>query len=230
MYCVKCGVKLADTERKCPLCHTVVYHPELTQPAAEPLYPGNRMPKAGSGKKAIGGLLLFLYLFPLITGFFSDMQPDGKLDWFGYMAGGLIVCYVIFALPIWFRNPIPIVFVPCDFVAVALYLLYIEFATGGNWFWSFALPITVVLMLIVCAVVALACYVRRGKLYVFGGATIALGTLVLMVELLLDKTFQVDFIGWSVYPLIVLSLLGGALIYLAINSSAREMVERKLFF
>ena len=37
MYCIQCGVKLADTEKTCPLCATVVYHPQLERPHAEPL-------------------------------------------------------------------------------------------------------------------------------------------------------------------------------------------------
>jgi len=39
MYCVNCGVKLSDTEKRCPLCQTAVYHPELPRKEAEPLYP-----------------------------------------------------------------------------------------------------------------------------------------------------------------------------------------------
>ena len=29
MYCIKCGVELADSERVCPLCGTRVFHPDL---------------------------------------------------------------------------------------------------------------------------------------------------------------------------------------------------------
>lgn len=39
MYCVNCGVKLEDTEKRCPLCQTVCYHPDILRPAAKPLYP-----------------------------------------------------------------------------------------------------------------------------------------------------------------------------------------------
>ena len=230
MYCVKCGVRLGDTEAKCPLCHTAVYHPEIQQPAVEPLYPSGKMPKAGAGKRALSGLLVFIFLIPLILSFFSDFQRDGRLDWFGYVAGALAVGYVLFALPMWFRRPNPVIFLPCDFAAVALYLLYIDIATGGRWFLGFALPVTAGIGLIVCAVVTLVRYLRRGRLYIFGGATIALGGMVLMIELLLVRTFGVEFIGWSTYPMAVLCLLGGVQIYLAINSSAREMIARKLFF
>ena len=29
MYCANCGVKLADSEKVCPLCKTVAYHPDI---------------------------------------------------------------------------------------------------------------------------------------------------------------------------------------------------------
>lgn len=230
LYCVKCGVKLADTEKKCPLCNTVIYHPGFEQPAVRPLYPNNRMPKTGSGKKAISGAIILLFLIPLVISLFSDLQMDGKLDWFGYVAGALAVGYMAFALPLWFRRPNPVVFAPCNFVVVTLYLLYINLATKGNWFLRFALPITIGLALVVCAVVTLVYYVKKGKLYIFGGALMGLGVWLLLMEHLLSVTFAIHFIGWSVYPLIVLMMLGGVLIYLAINRTARETIERKLFF
>ena len=58
----------------------------------------------------------------------------------------------------------------------------------------------------------------------------ALGAFMLLMEFLMGVTFQLPFIGWSIYPLCVLMLFGGLLIYLAINRSAREIIERKLFF
>ena len=39
MYCVKCGVELADSEKVCPLCGTRVFHPDLPQAQGEPPYP-----------------------------------------------------------------------------------------------------------------------------------------------------------------------------------------------
>lgn len=80
------------------------------------------------------------------------------------------------------------------------------------------------------AVVTLMYYLRKGKLYIMGGAFVALDAFMLLVEFLMGVTFHLRFIGWAIYPLTALSLFGGFLIYLAINRSAREMMERKLFF
>lgn len=230
MYCIKCGVKLGDTEKKCPLCNTVVIHPDVKPNEKLPLYPSNKIPKPPSGRKSLNGAVVILFLIPMIICFISDIQINGKIDWFGYVAGALIVSYATFALPMWFKKPNPVIFVPCSFAATALYLLYINLFTSGNWFLTFALPVIGGIALIVCAVVTLIYYLRKGMLYIIGGAFIALGTFMLLIEYLLDLTFGLRFICWSIYPLVTLVMLGGLLIYLAINKSAREAIERKLFF
>ena len=230
MYCVNCGVKLANTEKKCPLCSTTVYHPDIAQPTQQPLYPSNRFPKRNSGTKVLNGAVIILFFIPLLVCFFADQSIDGRIEWFGYVAGALLVSYIVFALPLWFHKPNPVIFSPCDFAAVGLYLLYINLQTGGNWFLPFALPVVGGFSLICCTVITLLHYLRRGKLYIFGGAFMATGAFVLLVELLTNITFGLQFVGWSIYPLVVLMLLGGLLIYLAINGVAREMIERKIFF
>lgn len=230
MYCIKCGVQLADTEKKCPLCDTVVCHPDFENTAERTLYPGKKLPKNPPRSKALNGAGIILFLIPLFVCFAADLHLDGKLEWFGYVAGALLLAYIVFALPMWFRNPNPVIFVPCDFAAAGLYLLYINLATGGAWFLSFALPVVGGLCLITCTVVTLLRYLRKGKLYVIGGAFMALGAFMLLMEFLLGITFRFGFVGWSVYPFCVLLLFGGLLIFLAINSAARETMERKLFF
>lgn len=230
MYCIKCGVKLADTEKKCPLCNTVVCHPDFANKAVQPLYPSDKMPKNVSRSKALNGAVIILFLIPLLVCFTADLHLDGHLGWFGYVAGALVLAYIAFALPMWFGKPNPVIFVPCNFVAAGLYLLYIDLATGGTWFLRFALPVTGGLCLITCTVVTLLHYLRKGRLYIIGGALMALGAFMLLIEFLMGITFHLQFVGWSLYPLCVLFLFGGLLIYLAINSAAREMMERKLFF
>ena len=230
MYCIKCGVKLGDTEKVCPLCNTVVYHPSLQQKEVRPLYPKNNIPKIQANPKAFNGMFIILFFIPMLICLFSDLQTDKTLEWFGIAAGGLVVGYLIIALPLWFKKPNPVIFIPCDFGAIILYLHYINYAVDGDWFLTFAFPISFCFGLIICAVITLNYYLHNGKLYIFGGGTMALGLLILLIEFLLDITLNVEFIGWSLYPLVILFFLGGSLIYLGINASAREVMERKLFF
>ena len=231
MYCINCGVKLEDTEKMCPLCGTIPYHPELARNIAPNPYPPDRYPAQTVSKKGIMILIITAFLIPMIVSVLCDLQFSGGIVWSGYVVGALLLAYITFILPFWFKNPNPVIFVPCDFAGIILFLLYINLSTGGNWFLSFAFPVAGVFGLIVSAVVTLVKYLKRGKLYIFGGALMLLGCFSLLVEFLLNITFPtMTFILWSIYPLVSLLLLGGTLIFLAIYKPARETVERKFFF
>jgi len=230
MYCIQCGAQLADTEKKCPLCGTRVYHPELSQPQAAPMYPQGKVPAIPKNSKLPHIIASYFFLLASLICLLCDLQISGRMVWSGYVLGGLMLTYVMIVLPSWFKNPNPVIFVPVSFAAIGVFLLYVSLFTGGGWFLSFAFPITGGCCLIVTAVVTLMRYVKKGALYTLGGASIGLGGLCLLAEFLTTVTFRVRFFGWSLYPLLALGLLGGVLLYLAINRSARETVERKLFF
>lgn len=229
MYCVRCGVELADTESRCPLCGTVVYHPELQQKEGERLYPGKDRLQQGRSR-CLPIILSTVTLLAMLIVLLCNLQISGAVTWSGFVLGALILGYVIAVLPMWFLKPNPVIFVPCCFAATALYLLYISVVTDGRWFLCFALPVTGGIGLIVTAVVTLLRYVKKGKLYIFGAASILLGIFVMVVEWLIHTVFYGGgMIGWSLYPLVVLAVLGGFLIFLAICRPARESMERKFF-
>ena len=230
MYCVQCGVKLADTESRCPLCGTRVFHPDIFREEGEPLYPVQKYPKAIKRNFVLQVLLTAACLLPFIIVMLCDMQFNREITWSGYVMGALALGYITVILPSWFKNPSPAVFTPCTFAAAAIYLWYINFATNGSWFWSFGLPVVACLAAIAIPAFTLLYYLKRGKLFVFGGASIALGAFMVLMEALMVATFDgLYFKGWSLYPLISLAFIGGILIFLGAYRPARESMER-LFF
>ncbi len=230
MYCVKCGVKLADSEKTCPLCGTVVFHPDIIREEGERLYPQGRNPNPQVSPWGALIVVSTAFLLPILITLICDLQINHGITWSGYVTGALLVGYVICVLPTWFPKPNPVIFVPCGFGAVGLYVLYIDLMTQGGWFLSFAFPVIGYMTLLVTAVVALLRYVKGGELYIIGGGIIALGALMPLMEFLIKLTFRRgEFLMWSFYPLIVLVLLGGMLIFLAICRPARETMERKFF-
>ena len=230
MYCIKCGVQLADTETKCPLCETKVYHPDVAQPQGQSLYPPHKMPKTASGRPVFCGAIIMLFLIPLIITFFADMQRDGTLDWFGFVAGGITIIYLTFAFPMWFKKPNPVIFAPIDFAASGLLLLYIAFATESSWFMSFAFPLLIYSCVIVCTVITLCKYVRKGYLYIFGGFLLALAGFFIAIEIFSGISFRDSVrIIWSVYPAIFCSVIGIMLIIIAICKPLKESLRKKFF-
>ena len=231
MYCIQCGVKLADTEKRCPLCGTVPFHPDIPREEMTPLYPPDRYPRQQVSRKGVLGVVTILLMIPMLITLICDLGINARITWSGYVIGALGLGYVAAVLPLWFRRPNPAIFVPCDFLAVGAYVLYIDLSLKGGWFLGFAFPVIGYLGLLVSTVVILIHYTRRGALYIYGGALMALGAFLPLMELLMVITFRLPgFIGWSLYPLVALVLLGGALIFLAICRPARESAQRKLFW
>ena len=226
MYCISCGVKLADTEGICPLCQTVV---PVQQPETVPLYPKKKTPARKMNPHTAQYAVTAAFLLAAVICLMCDLQTDGSVSWFGYVMGALTLGYVCLVLPAWFRRPNPVIFVPCGFAAVCAYLLYIDLASAGGWFLSFALPVTGGFAVITTTVVALLRYVRGGRLYIFGGAMTALGLMMLFIENRMVRSFGLPFAGWSFYPMAVLVMLGALLLFLAICRPARQTMERKFF-
>ena len=155
MYCVKCGVRMENTEKVCPLCQTKGYHPELFCEEGELLYPSREYPHGQGHSLWLQGVLSVLVLLAALIVCLCDIRASGGMTWSGLVIGAILTGYVICILPTWFPNPNPVIFVPCAFAAVGLYLRYINFFVGGDWFLSFAFPLTGGVGLIITAMTTL---------------------------------------------------------------------------
>ena len=220
MYCVKCGVELADSEKKCPLCGTPVFHPDIPRNLSEPPFPPDkRIRPEDVNRSGVLFVLTIAALLPALLCLLCDWRINGMLVWSGYAAGAIALLYVVILLPMWFRRPNPVIFVPVDFIAVGLYLLYINFATGGHWFLSFAFPVTGAIGLLISA--AVAC---TADVLILGGG------LAVLIEFLINLTFQIhETLFWSFYPMVAGVVLGLMLIVIAICKPLRESLHRKFF-
>ena len=119
MYCVKCGVELADSEKKCPLCGTPVFHPDIPRNLSEPPFPPDkRIRPEDVNRSGILFVLTIAALLPALLCLLCDWRINGTLVWSGYAAGAIGLLYIVILLPMWFRHPNPVIFVPVDFIAV----------------------------------------------------------------------------------------------------------------
>ncbi len=224
MYCIKCGVELSDSEKKCPLCHTPVYFPDHI-PTEDRPYPKFEKPETVT-PRGIYFVISFISVIAAVISFVSDFNLGGGVTWSGYVIGGIILFYVFFILPGWFNKYNPSIFIPVNFLCTGMFLAYVNFATGGEWFLSFAMPITIAATVIISAIAILHYYLRRGYLYIFGGAFIAAGAYFPVIETLAIKNLGHTPIYWSLYPLIALFLIGIMLIIIAIVKPFRESLRR----
>ena len=233
MYCIKCGVELEQGAERCPLCGLRVYHPELSETPGPRSYPHYSDDGVQIKRTGLPFILTFLHLIPLVICLLVDFRMSGGVSWSGYAVGGILVLYTMICLPLWFRNPNPVIFFPITGVSILLLSLYVSLKTGGRWFLPFAFPVGGALIIIIETVIVLIRYTVRQKsyriLYILGGAYIALGALCMLIEFLLHITFGIKMSWWCLYPLSVMSLLGIALLLTAICPPLRSSLHKAFF-
>lgn len=230
MYCVKCGVELKDSEHVCPLCLTPVFHPDIKQDDCEKPYPEFRRVTKKSVRVAVMFVVTVCFILASLMVAMIDFNITSGITWSGYVLGALVILYVSFALPEWFRHPNPVIFTPIAFATIILYLLYIDLTVQGGWFLSLAFPIAGIAGIIVTTMVTLLRYVKRGQLFIVGGTLIATGVYVSLIELFISITFEsVSFVGWSGFPLAAFFILGMMLIIIGICKPLRLALS-KVFF
>ena len=229
MYCVRCGVKLQEGAKACPLCNTPVWCPEAGESGPAATY-SDRYPIVSRQKRLTFMAILTVVLLAAMVACFSiAYNTTGHMGWSFYVIVGTLAFYFIFLLPFWFKDPHPMIFVPVAFVSLCLLLLFMSGYTGGRWFWTFAFPLTALLAALTIGAVALYRYVKRGAIFITGGLLIAIGGSCMLAELLEHLTFHTPMFAWSLYAAAVFFLFGGFLILAGIIRPLREHLERVFF-
>ena len=231
MFCINCGIELSEGQNICPICQTRVYHPDFKKADAIPTYPRKAFKSEEINIRGLLFVVTLLHLIPIIFAIIWDYNLNDAIDWTGYVIGGVLLLYVAFVLPRWFRKPNPVIFAPCSFFTATVFLWYINFTVGEAWFWTLAFPIAVMATVIVTALVTLLRYIKKHRLYIVGGAFILTGVMTVMVEYFLHLTYNFHHSSyiWSLYPLVFLSLVGIALIVVEIVKPFKESL-RKMFY
>lgn len=228
MYCVRCGVRLQEGTESCPLCGTPVWNPD--QASVKRIFPEEmpRQHEESSVPIAVGATVVGI-LSALII-FIICMKKYGEMRWGGYALAGIALAYILFALPAWFRRPPVEVFLPVDYAAIILFLLYINQKTGGHWFLSFAFPVTAGCGLLTTALVCMLKHVRKGRLIIIGSFMILLGGFTILTEFLEFITFGSGMFQWSLYTAALLGICGIFMILSGIIPAMRHHLKKRFFY
>ena len=230
MYCVYCGVRLQDGAPECPLCHTKVQ-------AVPPLASGessysDRYPRteSQSGKLLALGLVTVILAAVGLGCIIFCLKSTGTIGWSGFAALGIALGWVWVILPFLFPRWRPMIFLPIDFACLAGYLLYICASTGGNWFLSFAFPVTLIAAVLTLAGVAMMRYIVQGRLRLMSLLLITIGLSFMLIEFFQHITFGTPMFVWSLYCVVGFCLIGLFLFAASFIPHLRDALRRKFFF
>lgn len=233
-YCVHCGVKLGDSEQRCPLCNTVVLDPSQPRdPHAPRAYPV-RTPEQElkRSKRFWLHLCALLLLVPAILCLLIDLLPGSGLSWSIYPSGALIMLFISCLVLIFLPRHKVYTSLGVNFIALSGYLRMVEqVSQSGNWFFPIVFPSLALATAILAHLVIAYRHQVLNKLTALAASMAWIGVECLAVETLccLQAGQPLSF-QWSVYvaaPCIFLCL---ALFYINSNRTLREEMRRRLHY
>ena len=142
----------------------------------------------------------------------------------------LALVWVLVFLPLQFPRWRPMIFLPIDFACIAGFLLYINAKTGGNWFLSFAFPVTGIVAIMTLTGVALMRYLTQGRLRLMSLLVIAIGLSFMLIEFFAHITFGQPMFLWSLYCVAGFCLVGLFLFISSFIPPLSAYLRRTFFF
>lgn len=233
-YCVHCGVKLGESERKCPLCGVPAYDPLAPRdPAAPRPYPvrtpEQELKRNKDYLQLLAGILL---LGPAILCLVIDFLITGTVTWSAYAACALALLYIAVTVPLQITRKRVYWSLAVSFLCLNAYLFLAErFSQSGSWFVPIALPAISLGTAMLAAIILFYRIGKLNKLTLLASALGAVGLLCLAVEWLiaLKEGGGLRF-SWSPFVLAPCLFVALCLLFINANRSVREEVRRRVHF
>ena len=144
-YCVKCGVELDDSAKKCPLCDTVVYmpNPGINEEISDPPFSKNKMIPKDAKKEFAASVITAVLAIPMIVCGIVNLfyRKDGF--WSAYVITSVLLFWIIVILPFYLKKTRPYLMWFIDTAAVLAYV-YVFFPLrkeDADYYLTVALPI-----------------------------------------------------------------------------------------
>ena len=230
-YCVRCGVELADYEKKCPLCGTIVIDPERRKDC-DPLFPEriDWLKEKKVNKSFALWLVFIVMLFPFAVTTVIDLIFSFGLIWSAYVLGAELCIWILFVFPFQFSGVKPYWYCLADAVAASGYLFLISvLVKNREWYLPLALPL--VLLSAALGVLNIAISRRRiGKIAKLGWSIIPLGCFLCGVDITITHYTTGSFLPmWAWFVTIPLLVFGIVAIIISKSVRLSEWIRRKMF-
>lgn len=232
-YCVNCGVKLAPSERQCPLCDTVVINPSnpWKEPTSRP-YP-QRMEKIISrvDKRFIVSLASLFLIIPVIIPLVTNLLINNAITWSGYVIGASACIFVWVLLPFLFQKLHPYLAWLFDFAVTAGYVALIAYISG-NMSWYLPLGLPLVAAVAVAALLFIAVHSTNWGMLNKTAAYFAIfGLLTVMIDFIISGYHGVENpVHWSIFVVIPCIIFAIAFMILERRKKLKDQIRRRLFY
>lgn len=232
-YCVNCGVELAPSEKKCPLCSVRVVRVEgMAEEKHTPsLYPTD-IPHMHMGFKELLPALAVLLLIPIVICIICDMLITKTLTWSTYVISAMMLAYVYIFVPFILKKRKRIWYISLCTIATLLFLLFIseQQHTITPWFLPLGLPICLSAGIMLLLVVLVFEKFKNKKLIKAATAFFAAGIFTVLINIFVNLFFKMNtVVTWSLYSLAPCVIIGVVLLMLERNTRLKAEAKRRFF-
>jgi len=129
-YCVNCGVKLGEQEKRCPLCNTVVINPNEYEKEQEEIYPETIEKNI---RRVDNRILIFIsvcFVFAAAAAVMADYIINAAVTWSLVVGGSLLMPWLMFVLPVATRVRNIRRILAANLIFLAVYLVFIDVYAG----------------------------------------------------------------------------------------------------
>jgi len=234
-YCVECGVRLADSEKICPLCNTKVINPNHPEDMEHDRpYPSRVQQINGLKRRELAWVVFLFLLVPVAATVIIDLLTGGvpfSLSWSVIVIGVGAMLAVWTLVPIIFPKLSVYLHMAIDSAAVAG-LLAIIAAYLGDWQWCVGLgiPIVAATCIAACGMVAIVRSSLLRPITRAACACLVIGVFIVALELIIDHyTLGILAVTWSLYAIVPLVSLALLLLFISRKPGLMDELKRRLF-
>ena len=143
-YCVNCGVELAESSNKCPLCDTPVINPNILNSGnAAPAFPERIVIPKSTNNRFNAIIFSILLLIPNIVCVITNLLFTPDMLWSVYVSSSSAMFWFLFVFPFIMKSKRKYLTIAIDAIATALYIFIFYYYNSAQtgWFWQVAVPI-----------------------------------------------------------------------------------------
>ena len=233
-YCVHCGVKLGEGEKRCPLCLTPVFDPaeprRSNAPRAYPVRtPEQELKQNKHFLMIIAGLMLAM---PALLCMVIDLLITGSITWSGYASSALILLFAAVTVPLAVEKYQAYTAVGTGFLCLNVYLFLVEqLSNSGSWFFPIALPAISLCAMMMIIIILMYRREILNRLTLIAASFAAIALECVVIEWLINAANgrNGEFI-WSLFVLTPCAFISLALFFINYNRAIREEVRRRVHF
>lgn len=227
-YCVNCGVKLAPSEKKCPLCNTIVYNPNNLVDKYQSSY-SDKIEKFKSLNYRFIVKLSIVILF--ILGFISiicDLLISKNITWSIYVICSILYlsCHLSFITKKTILIPMIL-----ELLGSELFLFIIAYLNGGLlWYKYLVMPFIFIVWFHIMLCIYLVKRKTKSLLRRIVVCLMFSSLTLIIIEILIDLYLRNKiYLNWSIYAILPITIISILIFILSFNKKLIDEIKQRVF-